>query len=91
MCEMEVTCTPSFHVEEWQMPEISGCEVGEKYKFTIEVEMKSKNEYKGDEINTNGSFSILAYKMEKKKTVEEMSDEEFAKYQSKSLAKGKLE
>jgi len=77
---------PSFHVNDKQMPEIRNWKVGEKYQIMIEVEMKSFQDEaiadKPAKINASASFDILAYNT---MDIEDMSDEEFRKYESNAL------
>ena len=78
---------PSFSIDAEQMPEIKSWEVGGKYRLIIEVEQKSKS---AREDSVEASFDITHYKHIPKKTIDEMTDQEFEKYQGESLAKGEL-
>lgn len=78
---------PSFYIDAAQMPEIKHWEVGGKYRLVIDVEQKSKNER---EDSTDASFDILAYRHLPKKSIDDMTDQEFGEYQGESLAKGEL-
>jgi len=78
---------PSFYMSAEQMPEIKDWEVGKKYQLIIEVEQISKNEH---ENSVHASFEIVAYKHIPKKSIDEMTDEEFGEYQNQSVNKGEL-
>jgi len=78
---------PSFSVDAEQMPEIKNWEVGAKYRLVIEVEQTSKNE---NEHMVTGGFNIVAYKHLPTKSIDDMTDKEFAEYQDESLSKGNL-
>ena len=69
---------PSFHVDSKQMSEVEDHEVGSKYKFVIEVELKSKSER---EKTISSSYDIVAYRELKKKKPQDMNDEEFEEHQ----------
>lgn len=78
---------PSFGLSSKQMPEIRDWEVGKNYKLVIEVNMRSKNEDEREgKTNASGSLELVAYKILKSKSVDEMSDKEFGEYQGKALS-----
>lgn len=79
---------PNFYINAEQMPEIEDWQVGEKYQIVMEVEQKSKEI---NENNTSARFDIVAYRYLPKKSIDEMTDDEFGEYQSTSLDKGKLQ
>lgn len=78
---------PYFSLNSKQVGEVADFEVGKKYRFVVEVEMKSKSER---EDVVDGGFDILAYKELKPKKMEDMSDEEFEEEQGRLLSGGKL-
>ena len=79
---------PAFYTNDKQISEIKDWEQGAKYRLVIDVEMKSKTE---TDSGVDGSFDIVAYKeIEQKKSINDMTDKEFADYTSESLAAGKL-
>ncbi len=79
---------PSFSLSSKQMPEIRKWDVGKNYKLVIEVNMRSKNENERDgNTDASGSLEIVAYKIIKTKSIDDMSDEEFGEYQGKELSK----
>ena len=78
---------PSFYIDAEQMPEIKDWEVGKKYRLVVEVEQKRKEE---SENSTSANLEIVAYKYLPKKSINDMTDEEFGEYQSESLNKGGL-
>lgn len=81
---------PSLHLSSKQMPEIRNWEVGSNYKLVIEVNMRSKSEdEKSGKTNASGSLELVAYKVIKEKTIDDMTDEEFGEYQGKELSKRK--
>jgi hypothetical protein len=51
---------PSFHVDEREMPEIDGWEVGKEYVLNIKVKMTNKDEY-SDGRDTCARLEVLAY------------------------------
>lgn len=81
---------PSFHISSKQMSEIRDWEVGKNYKIVIEVNMKSKSEDERSGVtNASGSLELVAYKVLKTKSIDDMTDEEFGEYQGKELSKRK--
>lgn len=81
--ESPMMWTPSFSISDKQMSEVKDCDVGKKYRFVIEVEMKSKREV---EKGIEAGFDIVAYKIIKEKAPEDMTDEEFGEYQGEKLS-----
>lgn len=75
---------PSFSVHEKQMPEIDDWDTEQTYRMIVDVVMTGKSARKGNP--TRGDFEIVAYKVLKRKTINDMSDEEFGAYQGKALA-----
>ena len=75
---------PYFRIDAKQMPEMKNWEQGKSYRFVIDTKMKSKRD---DDGGTHGQFEIVAYKPIVKKSIDEMDDKEFGKYQGEQLAK----
>ena len=90
-CEMPkpVSSHPSLYLNNVQVPEIKDWEVLEEYEMIIRVKQRSRGE-QGDG-SVDGSFDVVAYKVIDKKKIEDMTDEEFAEYQGKSLEAGELQ
>lgn len=74
---------PSFDADNKQMPEIQDWDVDGTYRLVIDVEMKSK---RSDKRGSHAGFNIVAYKHIPKKKIENMTDEEFGKEQSRALS-----
>jgi len=77
---------PSFDVDDKQMPEIKNWEQGESYILIVKVNMRMK---RSDKRGTNADLDIVSYKSIVKKKIDDMTDEEFGKEQSKRLSRKK--
>ena len=81
---------PNFRANENQIPEMKGWPQGGHYIMVMEIRMSEKSGDEGKPVN--GSFDIVAYKYLPKKTIDEMTDEEFGSHQGEALdaaSKGK--
>ena len=76
-------CYPSFSANEKQIPEVDKLDTENVIRVVIEAKVTSKSTYKDSPARMD--FDILAYKILKTKDISEMSDKEFADYQSKKL------
>lgn len=75
---------PHFSVTEDQMPEVKSWEVGNKYRMIVEVEQTEKSDREGDPVR--GEFRLVAYKPLPNKSLDEMTDDEFAELQGEMLS-----
>ena len=75
---------PSFYTNDEQIPELKHWEVGEKYRLVVDVIQKSKEEV---EKSTSARFEIVGYKYMPHKSMDEMTDKEFAEYQDEMMSK----
>ena len=76
---------PSFSANDKQMPEVDEWETEGRYRLVIDVVMTSKESNRHQA--TRGGFDIVAYKVLKTKTIDEMSDKEYGTHLGKELAK----
>lgn len=79
------TYFPSFSANDKQMPEVDEWETEGRYRIVIDVVMTSKESNR--HMATRGGFDIVAYKVIKTKTIDEMSDKEYGTHLGEELAK----
>lgn len=82
---------PYLYVNDRQIPEIKKFEVGESYEMIIRVTPRSKDEHEStSDERSSVELAVTAYKVIEKKSMDDMSDEEFGEYQGEALKSGKL-
>ena len=80
---------PHLHLNSEQVPEVHVWEVGEVYRMVIDIRQDSKD-FDKPTGKTMAGFKIVGYKALRIKSIDEMSDEEFAVHQDQELEKATM-